>query len=78
MKYRYRFILLIVGMIIAMVEPQTDEVNKWFFWTIVVKLVGIGLMYFGTTYNNVSSDDNKKPNQKRIINRKHWNMTEQL
>ena len=50
MKYKYRFILMFFGLLVASIEPATEEANIWLFWTIVVKLIGIGMCYFGATY----------------------------
>ena len=50
MKTRTRFILLMAGLILGSVEPMTDNADKWLFWTIVVKVLGIGLCLFAATY----------------------------
>ena len=60
MKTRTRFILLMAGLILGSVEPMTDNADKWLFWTVVVKVFGVGLCYFAATFKRNTKHDTKQ------------------
>lgn len=50
MKTTTRGILLLIGFLIAMAEPTTDDPTLWAILSITFKVIGLGIVLFAAKY----------------------------